>query len=122
MAKKLSPEDKKINKEKKSLKQAFEDIPDEKQAIADKLIDRLSFMTVTLENLEEDIKTNGPVVEMVNGKQILLIENPAQKSYNTMINRFTSTYDKLIGLLPKEVSVPVTDDDNGFSKFLGQRQ
>jgi len=36
-----------IDNEKKSIKTAFKNIPDEKQSIANKLIDRLAFMTIT---------------------------------------------------------------------------
>lgn len=114
-------EDKRIEEEKKSLKQAFNTIPEEKQSIADKLIDRLAFMTITLQNLEEEIKSEGATYLMKNGSQEMIVENPAQKSYNTMINRFTATFDKLIGLLPKDKEDTKIPEDNGFTKFLEAR-
>lgn len=118
----VKTENTRINEEKKSLEKAFVDIPDKKRDIADKLIERLAFMTITLQNLEDDVKKNGATYMMENGKQKMLVENPAQKSYNTMINRFTATYDKLIGLLPKDVPMPAkTDDDTNFKQFLGER-
>ena len=35
-------------------------------------------------------------------RQAIFMENPAQKSYNTMINRYTALMAKLIDMLPEE--------------------
>lgn len=81
----------------------FKDISDDKRDAAARLIERVAFMTITLEILEEDIKTKGPTYKFENGSQVMFVENPSQKSYNTMINRYTAACDKLFNLLPKEV-------------------
>lgn len=80
----------------------FEHIPEDKREAAGDLIKRVAFMTVTLGILEEDIKTKGPTYKFKNGSQEMFVENPSQKSYNTMINRYTAACDKLINLLPKD--------------------
>lgn len=110
-----------IKKEEKTLQKVFEDIPDEKQAVAFKLIERVAFMTITLQILEEDIKKTGATYLMENGKQKMLVENPSQKSYNTMINRYTTMYDKLIGMLPKSDD-EIIEKDDGFNNFVGNRE
>lgn len=91
----------------------FKDISHDKKDAAARLIERVAFMTITLEILEEDIKTKGPTYKFENGSQVMIIENPSQKSYNTMINRYTAACDKLFNLLPKEV---VDDEKNKRSK------
>lgn len=111
---------KQINAEFKKLKKTFADISEEKREVAFSLMERVAFMTITLKVLEDDVNDNGPVVLMVNGKQQMNIENPAQKSYNTMINRYTATYSKLIDLLPKDDGV-VPETDDGFDDFLKRR-
>lgn len=94
------------------------EIPEEKQGLAQRLIQRVAFMTVTLQILEDDIKTKGPTYLFQQGAQKMIVENPAQKSYNTMINRYTAALDKLIGLLPKDAEVV---EDDGFDKFINSR-
>lgn len=112
-----------IEIETKTLREQFNDISGNKRAIAFKLIDRVAFMTITLKILEENIKVKGPVVKMENGKQKLVIENPAQKSYNTMINRYSTAIDKLTAMLPKEYDIPPdpSKDSDDFDNFVQNR-
>lgn len=112
-----------IEIEAKTLRDQFKDISGNKRAIAFKLIDRVAFMAITLKILEENIKTKGPVVKMENGKQKLVIENPAQKSYNTMINRYSAAIDKLTSMLPKEYDIPPdpNKDSDDFDNFVQNR-
>lgn len=112
-----------IEIEAKTLRDQFKDIFGNKRAIAFKLIDRVAFMAITLKILEENIKTKGPVVKMENGKQKLVIENPAQKSYNTMINRYSTAIDKLTSMLPKEydISPDPSKDSDDFDNFVQNR-
>ncbi|ONK21220.1 hypothetical protein BLX87_23110 [Bacillus sp. VT-16-64] len=100
------------------LEEIFQDISEDKQKVAKRLIERVAFMTITLQILEDNIKTKGPTYQMVQGPQKMMVENPAQKSYNTMINRYTAAYDKLFNLLPKEV---VAEEDDGFDAFVNRR-
>ncbi|MEM5014102.1 hypothetical protein WKH57_25675 [Niallia taxi] len=112
-----------IDEEKKRLLDIFNDIPDSKMKVAMNLIERVAFMKVTLEILEDDIKTRGPTYLFQNGSQKMKVENPSQKSYNTMINRFTTAHEKLLNLLPKEngeivyVTREVTEEVDDFEKF-----
>lgn len=100
------------------LKDVFKDISEEKQEVAERLIERVGFMTITLELLEEDIKKKGPIYLFKQGSQKMYVENPSQKSYNTMINRYTAAYGKLFDLLPKESN---KDEDDGFDAFIKKR-
>lgn len=75
-------------------------MPANKKEAASVLVERVAFMTVTLRLLEEDIKAKGPTYKFENGSQKMHVENPSQKSYNTMINRYTAACDKLLSLVP----------------------
>lgn len=96
-------------------------LSEEKQKVAHELIKRIAFMTITLEILEDSIKTKGPTYLFKNGTQQMIVENPAQKSYNNMINRYTTAYDKLINLLPKEDNGVQGEKDDGFEEFVNER-
>lgn len=114
----MEEQDKLINKEIKKLKALFKDISDEKREIANRLIERVAFMTITLKILEDDIKEKGPTYRFEQGSQKMIIENPSQKSYNTMINRYTAACRELFNLLPKEV---VAEVDDGFDAFVNRK-
>lgn len=79
----------------------FVDLDETRKEVAQELIERVAFMTIQLEILEEKIKSKGSVVTFKQGTQKMEIESPAQKSYNTMINRYTAAYGKLIELAGK---------------------
>jgi cysteinyl-tRNA synthetase len=113
-------QDEQINKEIERLNNIFKDLAEDKKNVAQRLIERVAFMTVTLQILEDDIKTNGATYMFEQGVQKMKVENPAQKSYNTMINRYTAAYDKLINLLPKD-DAPQEHDD-GFDSFVVNRE
>lgn len=111
--------DEQSKKEIKRLKKLFSAVDDEKKKVSFELIERLAFMTLTLRTLEAEINEKGPVIEFKNGSQKMRIENPAQKSYNTMINRYTTAFEKLTNLLPKSAEKPPQMDD--FDDFVGGR-
>jgi hypothetical protein len=94
------------------LNSIFIDLSEARRETAKELIERIAFMTIQLEILEESIKSKGPTYLFKQGTQKMIIENPAQKSYNTMMNRYTTAYDKLFTLLSKmEDQQPGDEDD-----------
>lgn len=109
MAKKISglsskkDQDERINAEIDRLNGILVNLHESKRNIAKELIKNIAFMSVTLEDLQELIKNQGPIVMFEQGSQSMMIENPAQKSYNTMVNRFTTATSKLFDLLPKDL-------------------
>ncbi|GAA5417972.1 hypothetical protein Pryu01_03050 [Paraliobacillus ryukyuensis] len=116
--KKLSEKDKRINKEIERLKRILEDLSQDKQDIAEGLINEAAFMRVTLEDLKKDINENGAIDEMPQGDYSIMRESPSVKTYNTMIQRYNTTCKELFNLLPKEVPV---EEDDGFDKFVNTR-
>jgi hypothetical protein len=110
-------QDELIEEEIKRYNHIFQYLQEDRKQVAQRLIERVAFMTVTLQILEDTIKTKGPTYTFVNGSQRMVVENPAQKSYNAMINRYTSAYEKLFSLLPKE-GLSVEDETDGFDEFV----
>lgn len=92
---------KRINTE---LKEVLQKIPDDKQAIAARLIDELVFMQKTLQQLKRQVDENGTVELFEQGKQSFMRESPALKSYNTTIQRYSNLYKQLTDMLPKDDS------------------
>lgn len=120
----IEKQDVAIRLEYERLRQTLSGISAEKLAAADNLIQRCAFMTITLQILEDEVKSKGPTILMHNGKQTMLVENPAQKSYNTMINRYTAAMDKLLSLLPRESAIMPADtnkESDGFDDFVEER-
>ena len=50
----------------------------------------------------------------------MIIEHPAQKSYNTMINRYTTVCNSLFNLLPKG-NDSNDDEDDKLAELLNRR-
>ena len=98
--------------------EVFKDISSDKKEVARRLIEQAAFMKVTLDILKVNIQLDGATYLFRQGKQEMIIENPAQKSYNTMINRYTTVCNSLFNLLPKEVA---QEKDDGFEEFLMRR-
>lgn len=93
--------DKIINAELRKLKRIAKNVPADKTAIANSLIAELAFMSGTLAELKEVVNTTGAIELFKQGSQEFLRENPALKSYNTTINRYSQLYKQLTDLLPK---------------------
>lgn len=110
-------QDEKIEKLVNEMLAIFSDVKSEKRELAAPMIQRIAFMQVTLEELETEIKIKGPTYRMENGSQKMIVENPAQKSYNNMINRYTTALKTLMDLLPQGEG----EVDDGFDGFVGGR-
>lgn len=124
MAKKISglsskkDQDERIKAEIDRLNGILVNLHESKRNIAKELIKNIAFMSVTLEDLQELIKNQGPIVMFEQGSQSMMIESPAQKSYNTMVNRFTTATSKLFDLLPKDLPdiIPVQQQSEAEEK------
>ncbi|MFJ8268522.1 hypothetical protein [Peribacillus asahii] len=116
--KKITPKERAIKKEIKRLNDLFKDLEENKKSASEGLIQEAAFMRATLADLKEDINKNGVIDEMEQGDYSILRESPAVKTYNTMIQRYTTVMKELLSLFPKDV--PVVEDD-GFDAFVMNR-
>ena len=101
----LEKNDKLIQAEKKKLLKILSKIDKNLIKIADSLIENIAFMSVTLDDLMQTIKSKGVKEEYCNGKnQFGFKESVEIKIYNTMQKNFQSSMKVLIDLLQKDDS------------------
>lgn len=92
-----------IAKEKKKINKLFVKIDKNKRAVVEKLIENVAFMSVTLDELKEDIKMYGVKETYMNGiNQFGFKESIESKAYNTMLKNYMNAIKQLIDLLPEE--------------------
>lgn len=101
----------------KCLKDIYSSLDKDKLVFAEKLIDQLLFMQETLDQLQKKIKEEGAVIESINGNGFNTYnENPAQKSYNSMIKNYNATIKQLLDLIPEKEASDELLDFIGSSK------
>lgn len=107
-------------KDLRKLRRMLKLIPDDRKAIAEKLIEEISFMSKTLKELKRTVTERGVVDNFKQGKQEFMRESPALKAYNTTIQRYSLLYKQLTDLLPKpEVTDKAGDELLEFLKKQG---
>lgn len=113
----LIDKNKKIKKEENRIKKLFKELPENKKKMSEQLIKNAAFMSITLEELIEDIKVYGVKETYVNGKdQYGFKESIESKTYNTMVKNYMSIMKQLNEMLPEDKKI---DEDDEFDKFNG---
>ncbi|MHC1696443.1 MAG: hypothetical protein AB9835_14490 [Eubacteriales bacterium] len=92
--------DARIDENMKQLKKIIKLVPKERRPIAEKLAKEIAFMSKTLDDLKTAIEEQGAIDLFKQGAQEFLRENPALKSYTTLIQRYGGLYKQLTDLLP----------------------
>ncbi len=110
--------EKRIKKEIIRLTATFKKIDKESKNTVVSLIRNAAFMTITLEDLEEQMNINGVVSEYQNGEnQFGTKKSPEVEIYNTMIKNQMNIIKQLTDLLPKQNN-PAGEDGDGFDEFI----
>ena len=113
----LIDKNKKITKEKNKLKKLLKELPENKKKMAEKLIENASFMSITLDELKDDIKIYGVKETYVNGKdQFGFKESIESKTYNTMVKNYMNIIKQLNDMLPEDKKI---NEDDEFERFNG---
>jgi glycerol-3-phosphate responsive antiterminator len=110
-----------IKKEIKRLKRIFKKLGLNKKKMdaAISLIKNAAFMTITLEDLQEQINAEGVISTYKNGEnQWGTKQSDEVKTYNTMIKNHSSLIKQLTDLLPPEKRKEASD---GFEEFVNDR-
>lgn len=101
----------------KQLKEIVNEIPEEQQVFGEKLAAEIEWMAGTLTELKNIVDEQGAVITTTNGNGFeVMTENPAQKSYNTMIKNYAAAIKQLTGFLPETAEVPELDE---FQQLTG---
>lgn len=110
-----------IKKEKARLRRLFKDIDDKKKKLVDTTIEDVAFMTVTMQDLREEITRDGTTATYKNGEnQYGTKQSPASQIYLQMSQKQTQAMKILVDCLPKNVKPIAKEDD--FDKFVKGRE
>lgn len=113
--------DRRISKEIKKLNSIFENISEDKKELCNNLIQNAAFMAVTLADLQKTIQEEGAIITSVNGNGFeTMQEHPAQKSYNTMINRYSAVIRQLSDLLPDTKQDVINNAGETLAAFVAK--
>lgn len=110
--------EKRIKKEMSRLKKLCADLSDNKKSALEGLIQELSFMKATLEECREEVNSKGVIILFEQGAQKMMVENPASKVYNTMINRYTTAYKQVIDVIPDGATAK--EEQDKLMAFVGR--
>lgn len=106
-----------IKKEEARLKRLFSKIDPNKKKLVFTTIADVAFMTITMDDLRENIIRDGTTVEYKNGEnQYGTKQSPDAQLYLQMSQKLTAATKILVDCLPK-TEKPAKEDD-GFDNFL----
>ena len=97
----LTEKEKKIRKETKRLQEVFKDLEPNKLKTVDALIARAAYITVSLEELEDELNVNGWVEEYQNGRnQCGLKKSAAAEVHISLTKNLNAIMKQLLDLVP----------------------
>lgn len=112
---------KRIEKEVRRLKRLFKEIDENKKKLVFTTIDDVAFMTITMQDLREQIIRDGTTCEYKNGaNQYGTKQSPDAQLYLQLSQKQTQAMKILLDCLPKVQRVEVKDD--GFDDFVNGRE
>lgn len=110
---------KRIKREVNRLKKLFKEIDENKKKLVQATIDDVAFLTVTMQDLRENIVRDGTTVEYKNGEnQYGTKQSPDAQLYLAMSQKQAQAMKILLDCMPKSQPIPKSD---GFNDFLGER-
>ena len=77
-------------------------IPNDRKAIANKLITELTWMQKTLARLKKEVDSNGVIDKYLNGSAK---DSVALKAYNTTVQRYGNLYQQLSDMMTLQKSL-----------------
>lgn len=102
--------DERVKKEIQKFKRVFKNLPKDKKATVEKLMNNAAFMAATLEDLQAAINERGYTCAYKDGFGTK--RSPEVDVYNTMIKNYLSVIKQLVDLLPEEQA------ENAESEFV----
>jgi hypothetical protein len=110
-----------IKKEAARLKRLFSKIDPQKKKLVITTIDDVAFMTVTMQDLRDNIIRDGTSITYKNGEnQYGTKQSPDAQLYLQMSQKQTAAIKILVDCLPKTKKAPVEKSD-GFEDFIASR-
>ena len=110
-----------IKKEVSRLKRLFSKIDANKKKLVFTTIEDVAFMTITMQDLRENIVRDGTTVEYKNGEnQYGTKQSPDAQLYLQMSQKQTAAMKILLDCLPK-TDRTVVEKSDGFEDFINNR-
>lgn len=114
---------KRINKELRRLKKLFSEIDENKKKLVQATMEDVAFLTVTMQDLRENINRHGTTAEYKNGEnQYGTKQSPDSQLYLQMSQKQTQAMKILVDCMPKAVKVDSTDKKDDFEDFVSSRE
>ena len=111
-----------INTEIERLNKEFRDIAKDKKGIVKSTIESVAFMTVQMEDLQENIVRDGTTVEYDNGGgQRGMKQSPDAQFYLQFSQKLTQAVKVLLDCLPKTQIPKSEDTDSNLLKFVQRK-
>lgn len=111
--------EKRILEKVEELTKTFEKLNKNTQSIVYPMIQKVAFMSVTLDDLQDDINQNGITERYQNGEHQFGIKKTISVDiYNTMIKNYSALMKQLTELLQKENLV--SKEENPLIKFMNE--
>lgn len=112
---------KRIKREITRLKKLFKDIDENKKKLVLTTIEDIAFMTITMQDLRDNIVRTGTTVEYKNGaNQYGFKQSPDAQLYLQMSQKQTQAMKILIDCMPKTERINKVPDDD-FDSFVHER-
>lgn len=112
-----------IKKEINRLKRLFKDIDENKKRLVFSTIDDVAFMTITMQDLRENIIRDGTTCEYKNGdNQYGTKQSPDAQLYLQLSQKSTQAMKILVSCLPKTERTKSTQPDDDFDSFVEGRE
>ena len=113
---------KRIKKEVARLKRLFKEIDDNKKKLVFTTIDDVAFMTITMQDLRDDIIRDGTTVEYKNGEnQYGTKQSPDAQLYLQLSQKQTQAMKILLDCLPKDKKLEIKAREDDFDEFVDGR-
>lgn len=114
---------KRINKELRRLKKLFNEIDENKKKLVQATMEDVAFLTVTMQDLRENINRDGTTVEYKNGEnQYGTKQSPDAQLYLQMSQKQTQAMKILVDCMPKAVKIDDASKEDGFDDFVAGRE
>ena len=114
---------KRIKRETGRLKRLFKGIDENKKKLVFATIDDVAFMSITMQDLRENIIRDGTTATYKNGEnQYGTKQSPDAQLYLQLSQKQTQAMKILLDCLPKTKAVEVVEKDDGFDEFVGGRE
>ena len=114
---------KKIKKEINRLRKLFKDIDENKKKLVNTTIEDIAFMTVTMQELRDNIIRIGTTVTYQNGaNQFGTKQSPDAQIYLQMSQKQTQAMKILLDCMPKTKEKTVTEPEDDFDDFVTGRE